>query len=76
MAGAVNNGDDLNRVLFPCVAHDVRVEVPEAIAAVEKFFVIVADAGRPAQVLEALVNLKPEALRGSGAILGNVEKDR
>ena len=45
------------------------------IAPVEKFYVIVANAGRLAQALETSVDFKPKALRGGGAILGNVEKD-
>src|ERR1035437_1109594 len=44
LAGSVRNGDDLNRLRLPHVAHDLGIEVPEPIAAVEKLLVIVADA--------------------------------
>src|SRR5260370_15419865 len=71
----MHNRDNLNRFFSPNIADDVGVKVPEAIAAVRKLLVVVADAGRLTQLLKGFINLRPKALGGVGTVLSDLEKD-
>jgi hypothetical protein len=51
----MDHGNDLNGLLPPKVADHIRVKVPEAVADVQKFLVIVAYSGRLGQALQGLV---------------------
>jgi hypothetical protein len=72
---AVNYGDDLNRSLLPSVGHHIRIEIPEPIALVEEFLVVVAHSGRLSQAPERLVELPAQTFRGLGAVIGDVEEN-
>ena len=71
----MDHGKDLNRLKLPHVALHVRVKVPEAITAVQKFFVIMSDSRRSTQALKCPVDLGAEPFGDIGAILGYVEKN-
>lgn len=75
IARSVHHRDYLNWLPLPFVGDDVRVEVPEAIAAVEELFVVVADPRGPAQTRKALVELHTKPLGHIGRVLGDVEQD-
>ena len=62
------------RLFLPNVAHDIRVEIPETMATIEEFFVIVTDTRSLAQPMKRSVNLGVEPAGGIGAILRYVEK--
>ena len=55
----MNNGDNLNRLVLPDVAYDVRVEVPETVPAVQKLVVIMPDAWRLSKALKSCVYFGP-----------------
>lgn len=61
--------------LLPDVGHHVRIEVPEAEAAIEKFVVVVTDSGCTAESLQSVEKLCAEPFRGVRTVLGDVEKD-
>jgi hypothetical protein len=71
----VNDGDDLNRFLLPNVADHVRIEVPEAVPAVQQFLMKVADSWRLSQALQCLVEFRPEALRGIRTVFCYIQKN-
>ena len=67
--------DNLNWFPLPDVADDVRVEVPETIAPVQKLLMVVADAGRLTQFLKRFMNFGPKAFQPRRGVLGDVEQD-
>ena len=60
----MHDSDYLNWRRFPMVNNDVGVEVPEAIAGVEKFLVLVTDARGLAQTIEPRMELRTQTLCG------------
>ena len=66
-------GDYLNRPSLPFVSDNVGVEVPEAIAEVEKFLVVVANPWRSAQMLKAMVELHTKPLGSIGRVFSDVK---
>ena len=75
MTRAMNHGDDLNRFLLPGVANHVRVEIPEAISAIQEFFVKVADTRRLSQGLQRFIISGSETFSGIGAIRCDIQED-
>src|SRR5436190_112350 len=52
-----------------------REKFPEAIATVQQFVVVVANAWRFAQALQSFIDAGPQTLGGSGTIFSDAEED-
>ncbi len=71
----MHDRDNLNRLPLPGVAHGIAGQVPEAIAAVQEFVMVVADAWRFAQALKGFVDAGPKALSGRRTVISDAEED-
>jgi hypothetical protein len=71
----MNHSDDLNGLLPPKVADNVRIKVPEAVADAQEFFVIVSYSGRLGQALQGLAEFYSKTFRGIGTVSRDVQQN-
>jgi hypothetical protein len=71
----MNHRDNLNRLLLPNITDNIRIEIPEAVPAVQQFFMKVSNSGRLTQASQFFIKSGSKALSGIGTIRCDIQED-
>ncbi|HUS07834.1 MAG TPA: hypothetical protein VMZ52_16130 [Bryobacteraceae bacterium] len=71
----MNDADNLNRLCFPDIDDNVRIEIPEAVFAAQQFVVVMTDAWGTPKRTESIVEALSQIVGSIRAVLGEIKKD-